>query len=133
MDVDLILADRVLNRLVEQWQLGGIFSWTSGAPLNITAPISTITQAAVNMPVIVGNFPKSTGKVTPVEAGATYFPGFTQVADPARNNVTTAQALDTRFSNRAIADAQGTAVKEMSKVVDWAAVRAHVGAAKGVS
>lgn len=31
---------------------------------------------------------------------------------------------------RTIADAQGTAEKEMSKVVDWAAVRSHIAAAK---
>jgi hypothetical protein len=33
-----------LTRLVEQWQLGGIFSWTSGAPLTITASTSSFTQ-----------------------------------------------------------------------------------------
>jgi hypothetical protein len=99
-----------LNRLVEQWQLGAIFSWTSGAPLNIDAPISTITQANINMPVIFGEFPKSTGKVTPADAGATYFPGFQQVADPGRSGVTTLQGLQNQFSNRAIADAQGNII-----------------------
>src|SRR5438874_8981622 len=33
-----------------------------------------------------------------------------QVVDPGIANVTTAQSLDTRFSNRAIADAQGNLV-----------------------
>jgi hypothetical protein len=103
-------APRLLSRLVEQWQLGGIFGWTSGAPLNITAPISTITQANLNMPVIVGDFPKSTGKVTRVAVGATYFPEFTQIADPGSSNVTTAQGLRNRFSNRALADAQGNPI-----------------------
>src|SRR5207245_8342824 len=31
-------APRFVQRLAERWQLGGIFSWTSGAPLNITTP-----------------------------------------------------------------------------------------------
>ena len=97
-------------RLVEQWQLGGIFSWSSGAPLNIVAPVSTITQANSNMPVIVSDFPKSVGKVTPVAVGATYFPGFTQVEDPYRSSVTNNQTLQSQFSNRAIADAQGRLV-----------------------
>jgi hypothetical protein len=51
----------LVKRLVEQWQLGAIFGWTSGAPLDITAPISTITQVNSNMPVILGDFPKSMG------------------------------------------------------------------------
>jgi hypothetical protein len=59
------------------------------------------------MPVIVGDFPKSVGKVTPVAVGATYFPGFTQVDDPYRSSVTNNETLRSQFSNRAIADAQG--------------------------
>jgi hypothetical protein len=96
-----------LTRLVEQWQLGGIFTWTSGAPLTITASTSSFTQNVNNTPVLLGNFPKNIGRVTPGKDGATYFPGLQQVTDPGIQNVTTAQALDTRFSNKAIADAQG--------------------------
>jgi hypothetical protein len=105
-------APGFVTRLVEQWQLGALFSWSSGAPLNINAPISTMTQANINMPVILGDFPKSTGKVTPQEVGATYFPGLQQLnIDPvARARVTTLQGLQTQFSNRAIADAQGNLI-----------------------
>jgi hypothetical protein len=97
-------------RLVEQWQLGAIFSWTSGQPVTITASSSTFTQFAGNTPVIVGNFPKNAGKVTPGAAGATYFPGFQQIADLARGSVTTLQGLQNQFSNRTITDAQGNLV-----------------------
>jgi hypothetical protein len=100
----------VVSRLVEQWQLGAIFSWTSGAPLNINAPISTITQANINMPLILGDFPKSSGQVTPVAAGAQYFPDLRQVDDPSKSAVTTAQGLQTQFSNKAITDARGNVV-----------------------
>jgi hypothetical protein len=100
----------VLSRIVERWQLGGIFSWVSGAPLSITASNSSFTQFTGNMPVVLGNFPKSAGKVTPVANGATYFAGFTQVPDPARAGVTTAQGLQSQFSNFAIADAKGNIV-----------------------
>jgi hypothetical protein len=52
-------APGVIQRIVERWQLGGLFSWTSGSPLNVTAPISTIWQTATNMtPNIVGDFPE---------------------------------------------------------------------------
>ncbi|MBI2150456.1 MAG: hypothetical protein HYU27_07610, partial [Acidobacteria bacterium] len=105
-------APGFVTRMVEQWQLGGIFSWTSGSPLNINAPISTMTQANINMPVILGDFPKSTGNVTPQAVGATYFPGLRQLnIDPAaRAGVTTLQGLQSQFSNRAIADAQGNLI-----------------------
>ena len=59
-----------VQRLVERWQLGGIFSWSSGPPLTITAPIASIWQTTnattpTGMtPNIVGDFPKSSGQVT---------------------------------------------------------------------
>ena len=97
-----------VSRLVERWQLGGIFSMGSGQPLTVTAPLSTITQLTTfSTPSIVGEFPKSMGKVTKLTNGVTYFDGLQQVTDPARADVTAAQALQGQFSNRAIADAQG--------------------------
>ena len=73
-----------LARLVERWQVGGIFSLMSGPPLNITAPISSITQATtVSTPNIVGDFPKNSGKVTKLSNGVNYFPGIQQITDPA--------------------------------------------------
>ncbi len=99
-----------LTRLVEQWQLGGIFNWTSGAPLAITASTSSFVQNVNNTPVLLGNFPKNIGKVTPLANGATYFPGLQQVTDPGIRDVTKQQGLDTRFGNRAIADAQGNLI-----------------------
>src|SRR5262249_8130265 len=100
-------APGFITRIVERWQLGGILSWVSGAPLTITAPVSTFTQNTGNTPVILADFPKNSGKVTPVANGAIYFPGLQQIPDPAGNSVTTAQGLQSQFSNFAIADAQG--------------------------
>jgi hypothetical protein len=101
---------RILTHLVERWQLGGIFSWISGAPLTINASTSSFTQNTGNTPVLLGDFPKSIGKVTPLTNGATYFAGLHQIADPAKAGVTTAQGLQNQFSNLAIADAQGNIV-----------------------
>jgi hypothetical protein len=105
-------APDFVTRLVEQWQLGGLFSWTSGAPLNINAPISTMTQANANMPVILGDFPKSTGEVTPQQVGATYFPGLQQLnIDPTTlARVGTQQGLQGQISNRAIANQRGDVI-----------------------
>src|SRR5262249_38730543 len=82
-----------------------------GAPLSITAPISTIYNSTTNMtPDIVGNFPKSLGKVTKVSNGVYYFTGFHQVVDPYKSNVTTVDSLDAQFGNLALADASGNLI-----------------------
>ena len=113
-------GNSLLTRLVERWQLGGIFSWTSGAPLTITASNAELTWTPVpgqiaiartpNTPLILGNFPKSTGEITPGVTGGTYFPGFTQVADPSTAGVTTLQLLQSAVNNRAIADEDGNII-----------------------
>ena len=96
-----------VSRLVERWQLAGIFSVASGAPLTLTAPVSAITQATGNTPNVLGDFPKSIGKVTKVANGVIYFDGLQQITDPTVSSVTTLQSLQGQFSNKAITDSQG--------------------------
>jgi hypothetical protein len=96
-----------VSRLVERWQLGAILNLTSGAPLTITAPVSTFTQQTGGTPNIVGAFPKSLGQVTKIASGVVYFDGLGQVVDPGRGDVTALQSTQGAFSNRAITDAQG--------------------------
>jgi hypothetical protein len=100
-------APGIVQRLVERWQLGANLNLSSGQPLTITASTASIHQGTSDTPVIVGNFPKSSGKVTRVDNGVIYFSGIQQVVDPARAGVTPLQTTQTGFSNRAIADAQG--------------------------
>jgi hypothetical protein len=94
---------------VERWQLGGIFNWTSGAPLTITAPTSSWTELTNQTPMLVGDFPKSAGRAVRASAPGviTYFEGLQQITDPSVATVTTTNALRDQFSNYAIADAQG--------------------------
>jgi hypothetical protein len=96
-----------LQRLVERWQFGAIFGWNSGAPLDITGTGSTTWQNTPGTPHIVGDFPKSTGKVTMTDSYPTYFPGLTQIEDPSRAGVSTLNGLTSSFNLLAIADAQG--------------------------
>jgi hypothetical protein len=101
-------APALIQRLVEQWQFGGIFSWTSGSPLDITAPTASVTASTGLMtPNLVGAFPRDIGKVTRLANGVTYFNGLQVVNDPARAGVTTLQTVQGSFSKRAIADAGG--------------------------
>jgi hypothetical protein len=110
----------LVSRIVERWQLGGIFSWSSGAPITITASSAEITWTQAPQTVniartpntvnILGNFPKNIGKVTHTSNGGYYFDGYQQVADPFVNNVTALQTLRNSFSNRALADANGSII-----------------------
>ena len=100
-------SNGMVARIVERWQLGAIFSWNSGAPLTLLSGRSTITGGTTITPDIVGSFPKNIGGVTKVANGVTYFSGLTQVTDPDRANVTTAQSAQSSYTGTAIADAQG--------------------------
>src|SRR6266850_1928371 len=100
-------APPLVQRLAERWQLGAILSLSSGQPLTIASSTSSIYQNATDTPVMVGEFPKSLGRVTRVANGVIYFDGLQQVIDPGRPGVTSLQSTQTAFSNRAIADAQG--------------------------
>src|SRR5947207_11156484 len=108
-------APSIVQRLVERWQLGGVFSVNSGAPLQLTGGFSPYGQGGgfnLNFPDMVVALPKDTGKVTRTSAPGvvTYFEGWTQVPDPGRANVTNLQSLQGADSNLAIADAQGRIV-----------------------
>ncbi|HEX4947146.1 MAG TPA: carboxypeptidase regulatory-like domain-containing protein [Blastocatellia bacterium] len=100
-------SNAVLARLVERWQVGVIYNWFSGAPLPLTSGIASFNQLANNTPVLLGEVPR--GSVTPqrVANGVVLFPNWQQVADPARDKLTTQQSLQQRSSLRAIADASG--------------------------
>jgi hypothetical protein len=112
-------APGAVQRFVERWQVGAIFSWISGAPLTVMAPIATITQpfyiatagtppaCIVCTPDIVGGFPKSSGQVTKVSNGVVYFPGTRQVTDTSIAAVSSLNGLNGAFSNKAITDSQG--------------------------
>src|SRR4029434_9307213 len=96
-----------ISRIVEGWQLGGIFSWTSGAPLSIQAGENPLGGgAASQFPDIVEAFPKDIGKLTQstVAGQRQYFSGLQRVADPGLTAVTTADSLAASYARFAIAD-----------------------------
>jgi hypothetical protein len=109
-----------VQKIVERWQLGGIFRWSSGAPVTITAsnaettwspiPVTVNLARTPNTPMILGDFAKSIGGITSTSTGGYYFAGLTQVDDPSRANITTLQTLQGSVSNKAIADASGNII-----------------------
>src|SRR5262249_10338244 len=121
----------LVSRILERWQLGYIFSWSSGAPVTITASNAETTYTIVpgtinlartaNTPIILGDFAKSAGKVTTdpiildangtkLLSGGYYFTGYTVTTDPSISGVTGSQTLSSSFSNRALVDANGKIV-----------------------
>jgi hypothetical protein len=96
---------------VERWTLGGIFTLSSGSPLTITAPVSTLWQTTTGAtPVQVTSLPSGAGKVTYLSNGVTYFPNVTQIKDPSLAGVTTANSTANSFNNLAIADKSGNLI-----------------------
>jgi hypothetical protein len=57
-------APAFVQRIVEGWEVSGIFSWLAGAPLTFTSPIKTLAiRANTNTADLVGAFPDNAGKV----------------------------------------------------------------------
>ena len=72
------------QRVVDQWQFGGLMRISSGAPLQFSAGgLSNVFQTANNTANIFGAMPE--GKITKLTNGSlpTYFAGLVQKADPA--------------------------------------------------
>jgi hypothetical protein len=112
-------APKYVSRFVERWQLGGIFHWSTGAPVTITASNSETTWSPIpvtvnlgrtpNTPVLSGNFPKSSGHITYTSAGANYFNNLTQTPDPSVI-VTSNQSVSNSFNNKALKDANNNII-----------------------
>jgi hypothetical protein len=101
-----------VSRIVERWQLGGIFSVNSGSPLTLTAgfsPYGLGTANNLNFPDIVGPVSKSLGEVvrTNVPGVITYFDGLQTKPDPGKDSLTNLQTLQSANTNQAIADNSG--------------------------
>jgi hypothetical protein len=100
-----------VQRLAERWTIGGLFSYSTGQPMTITAPVSTLWQTTTaSTPVALAPLPKSTGKVTYVSNGVDYFPGLTTRLDPGVADVTSLNNTSQSFNNRAIYDANGNPI-----------------------
>jgi len=94
-------------RLIERWQVAGIFNLFSGSPLGLTTGVASFNAFGGNTPVPVAALPKSTGKVMRTPNGVVYFDGLNQVADPHIPRLTTLQAIQGRSTLRAITDSSG--------------------------
>jgi hypothetical protein len=102
-----------MNRIVGGWQVSSIFTHTSGGPLTITSPNRTVTSnyiaaANISLPDIVGNFPKSLGKVQVGNGFVEYFPGISTRPSPRPNFGSDPNNLAADFANLDVVDGSGT-------------------------
>ena len=105
-------AKGLVKKVIGDWQVGGIFTAYTGAPITFTGDnglnssfangtfLSTATQ--------VGKLP--TGAVSYVGNGVTYFNGLTQIVDPSVANITTLGNLRALSTLKATADSSGNPI-----------------------
>src|SRR5581483_11047891 len=95
------------------WGVGGIFSFSTGAPLTFTAPIASLWQTGTaNTPIALQAIPTNTGKLTFVRNGVTYFPGWSSVKDPGAAALSSLNGVNTSSTNFAIQDGSGRIVMQ---------------------
>jgi hypothetical protein len=102
-------APNWVQQVVNKWQLGGIMNFNTGGPLTFTTGTAVGaangTQTISNVqaePNLVGSLPKDIGHISKLPNGVVYFNGYKQDVDPGKAGVTTANGLDTAYSNKAI-------------------------------
>ncbi|MBI4471397.1 MAG: TonB-dependent receptor [Acidobacteria bacterium] len=99
-----------VGRLVEGWDLSGIFSWTSGAPLTFTSTRRTLGfNANSNTADLAGNLQGAVGKVRTRDGFVEYFENLRTQRGPLPNygGDTT---LPGRFTNQVVVDGSGNIV-----------------------
>jgi hypothetical protein len=100
----------MVQRIVEGWNVSGIFSWNSGQPLSITTTRRTLdSRANINSPDLVGVLPKGIGKVSKGAGFVEYFNGLSTHLAPVPTfggNATVAG----RFTNQVVVDKSGNII-----------------------
>ncbi len=99
--------NKIISRLVSNWQIGGIFNAFSGDPLTVGAGISSFNQFTDNTATVVGPFPSNIGRVVVTGTGVSYFGNLSQIVDPQVANLTTNGGVQGRSGLLAITDANG--------------------------
>jgi hypothetical protein len=104
-------APNWVNRLVEGWQIAGVFNWTSGAPLDFISDLDTLWARSntTTADFVGGSLADLDGQVTISDGGVVrYFPHLERVNAPLPAGMDS--SLDSRFTNRMIVDSSGTPV-----------------------
>src|SRR5262245_23202989 len=97
-------APTLVRRLVEGWNVSGIFSWNSGQPLSITTTRRTLdSRGNINTPDMVGVLPDGIGEVRRGDGFVEYFNGLSTPRAPLPNFGGHA-IVPGRFTNQVVVD-----------------------------
>jgi hypothetical protein len=99
-----------IHRIVEGWNISGIFSWNTGQPLSITTTRRTLdSRANINTPDLVGALPENLGKVQLRDGFVEFFEGLS-VQRETLPNFGGSAAVAGRFSNNVVVDSAGNII-----------------------
>ncbi|MBI2149679.1 MAG: hypothetical protein HYU27_03625 [Acidobacteria bacterium] len=106
----LAAAPGWVHRLVEGWNVSGIFSWNSGQPLSFTTTRRTLdSRGNINTPDLIGALPAGLGNVRRGDGFVEFFEGLSARRGPTPDfggNTTVAG----RFSNNVVVDSAGNII-----------------------
>jgi hypothetical protein len=109
-------APNFVHRIVEGWEVSGVFNWTSGPPLDFTTTRRTLhctpgcaAAGNTNTPDLVGELPQ--GKVTVRDGFVEYFPGLTAQRAPLPNFGGHATVTG-QFTNQVVRDSSGNIIMQ---------------------
>jgi hypothetical protein len=112
----LAAAPGWIQRIVEGWNVSGIFSWNTGQPLSITTARRTLDSrgngtaaASANTPDLVGALPGDLGKVRKRDGFVEFFEGLSVQRAPTPELGGHAAVVG-RFSNNVVVDSSGKIV-----------------------
>jgi len=103
----LFMRDKkgLLARLVEGWEIGGIYNLFSGRPFSLTGSANTYSNLGGATPVALAPISGKLGRAVRTGNGIQYFEGLQVVNDPLRQ--TMSPDLAARSTLRAVADSSG--------------------------
>ncbi|HEY2379786.1 MAG TPA: carboxypeptidase regulatory-like domain-containing protein [Terriglobia bacterium] len=100
------------QRIVSDWQVGGIGNYVTGGPVSFTTSVDPFSSNEAGRPVLVGANPA--GSLKKIASGVTYFNGYSTIPDPTFAQVTpgcvattACNGLVAGLSNRAVVDPNG--------------------------
>jgi hypothetical protein len=101
-----------VERTVEGWEVSGIFSWLSGAPLTFMTPIKTLgIRDNMNTADLVGKLPDNLGNVQVGNGFVQYFSNLKTQAAP-QPNFGGDTSLPGRFTNQVVVDSSGNVIMQ---------------------
>src|SRR5262249_31636120 len=103
------------QRIVSDWQMGGIANYVTGAPLSFTTGVHPFSNNETGRPNLVGAAPS--GSVAKLANGVTYFNGYNTILDPTYGQVapnctlaSQCNGLSNGLTNRAFVDPKGNLI-----------------------